>query len=73
MHKLIEGLQGVEVVADDFMVVGYGESQKEVVHNHNQNLAAFLQRCTQRDMQLNAEKMKLRLHEVPFIGHIATD
>ena len=23
MHELIEGLQGIEVVADDFVVVGY--------------------------------------------------
>jgi len=28
MHELIEGLRGVEVVADDLMVVGYGESQE---------------------------------------------
>ena len=63
----------MEVVADDFMVVGYGESQEEAVRNHDQNLAAFLQRCTKQGIQLNAEKMKLRLHEVPFIGHIATD
>ena len=26
MHELIEGLRGVEVIADDFVVVGYGES-----------------------------------------------
>ena len=43
------------------------------MRNHDQNLAAFLQRCTKQGIQLNAEKMKLRLHEVPFIGHIATD
>lgn len=73
MHELIEGLQGVEVIADDFLIVGYGESQEEAVHNHDQNLAAFLRRCTDRGLKLNAEKVKLRLREVPFIGHIATD
>ena len=26
MHELIEGLRGVEVIVDDFVVVGYGES-----------------------------------------------
>ena len=26
MHELIEGLRDVEVIADDFVVVGYGES-----------------------------------------------
>ena len=42
MHELIEGLHGVEVVADDFVMVGYGERQEEAVHNHDQNLTAFL-------------------------------
>ena len=26
MHELIEGLDGVEVIADDFLIVGFGES-----------------------------------------------
>ena len=73
MHELIEGLEGVEVVADDFLAVGYGESKEEAVRNHDQNLAAFLQRCTDRGIHLNAEKIKLRQHEVPLIGHITTD
>ena len=42
MHELIEGLQCVEVVADDFLVVGQGESKTEAVVSHDQNLAAFL-------------------------------
>ena len=32
MHELIEGLQGAEVVADDFVVVGFGASQEEATH-----------------------------------------
>ena len=73
MYELIEGLQGVEVIADDFLILGYGDSQEEAIHSHEQNLAAFLQRCTDRGLKLSAEKVKLRLREVPFIGHIATD
>ncbi len=73
MHELIEGLHGVEVVADDFVMVGYGETQEEAVQNHDQNLTAFLQRCAELGIRLNAEKAKLRLCEVPFIGHTATD
>ena len=43
------------------------------MHNHDRNLAAFLQRCTDRGIHLNADKIKLRQHEPPFIGHIASD
>ena len=42
MHKLIEGLTGTEVVADDFITVGYGETFKAVTQDHDKNLLEFL-------------------------------
>ena len=71
MHKLIEGLQGVEVVADDFVIVGWGDMTEDASRDHDQNLSALLQRCVERGIKLNAEKIRLRLTEVPFIGHMA--
>ena len=73
MHELIEGLHGVEVVADDFVTVGFGETVETATQSHDQNLRVFLQRCAERGVKLNPEKVQLRLHKVPFIGHIATD
>ena len=35
MHEMIEGLQGVEVVADDFVVVGFGNTQEEATQDHD--------------------------------------
>ena len=35
MHELIEGLEGMEVIADDFIVVRYGESKEAAVRSHN--------------------------------------
>ena len=72
-RRMHEGLQGIEVVADDFLVVGCGGSEKEAILNHDNNLTTFLQRCTERGIRLNTDKIKLRLSAVPFIGHIATD
>ena len=72
MHEIIEGLQGVEVVADDFLAVGRGESIEEANRDHDKNLDALLQRCAERGVRLNPDKIKLRLAEVPFIGHRAT-
>ena len=34
---------------------------------------AFLKKCSTQGEKLNAQKAKLRLRKVPFIGHIATD
>ena len=73
MHQLIEGLTGIEVIADDFVVVGRGHDEAEAIHDHDKNLHAFLQRCEECGVRLNADKMKLMRNAVPFIGHIATD
>ena len=39
MHELIEGLRGVEVVADDFVVIGFGDTLDDAVIDHDMNLA----------------------------------
>ena len=31
MHELIEDLHRVEVIADDFMVVGFGDNEKQAI------------------------------------------
>ena len=72
MHELIEGLQGIEVVADDFVVVGYGNTVDEANVDHDKRLHSFLQQCEERGVKLNVDKFKLRQEEVRFIGHVAT-
>ena len=72
MHQLIEGLDGIEVVADDFVVVGYGRTVEEANLDHDQRLRTFLERCRERGVKLNIDKFTLRQREVRFIGHIAT-
>ena len=39
-HEFIEGLDGVEEVMDDFLVVGCGDTEEEAMKNHNRNLFA---------------------------------
>ena len=73
MHQLIEGLSGIEVVADDFIVIGCGNTVEEANSDHDRALISFLERCKEQGVKLNTEKLNLRLTEVPFIGHIATD
>ena len=61
IHQLVEGLEGVEVVADNFVVMGCGA---EATRCHDANLHNFLRRCADRQVKLNPEKVRLR--EVPF-------
>ena len=72
MNEVIEGLPGVEVIADDFLVCGFGETHEAAIKNHDENLCLLLQRARERGLKLNKEKIKLRLTKVPFIGHLLT-
>ena len=72
MHELIEGMSNVEVVADDFVVVGYGQTHEEATRDHDATLKAFPERCEAHRLKLNIDKLELRQTEVPFIGHVAT-
>ena len=72
MHEFAKGLAGIEVVADDFLVVGFGDSYEEAARDHDKNLLAFLKRCEEHDIHLNPENVKLRQDEVLFIGHLAS-
>ena len=51
MHEVIEGLKGVEVIADDFLI--YGNDDKE----HDENLRSFMLRCRERHLVLNSGKV----------------
>ena len=72
MREHNEGLKGVEVTADDFGIVGFGNTPAEWQTDHDRNVRAFLERCRERNLKLNEKKVRLRQQEVPFIGHILT-
>jgi hypothetical protein len=71
MHELIEGLDGVEVVADDFVIYGKGLTDDQARADHGWRLVAFLQRCREHHVVLSKDKIRQRQTNAPFIGHIA--
>ena len=73
MHELIKGLSSIKVVAHDFIVIGCGSTVEEATIDHDKVLTAFLERCKEQGVKLNTDKLNLRMTEVPFIGHMATD
>ena len=38
MHELIQGLHGTELIADNFTVVGFGDTLGEAMSDHDKNL-----------------------------------
>lgn len=43
MHEFVEDLEGVEVIADDFLIAGFGNTDHEVNQSLERNEQAFLE------------------------------
>ena len=71
-QEILEGLKGVEVIADDILVIGSGITDSDAVKDHDRNLKALLQRARESNLKLNKKKLKLRLPQVPYMGHLLT-
>ena len=71
MSQLVEGLEGTELIHDDFLIF-CGTADEEAEIDHDKNLREFLDRARECNVRLNAEKMKLKMTEVPYIGHLLT-
>ena len=71
-HQVLEGLPGVLTIHDDILVYGEGETYEEASKDHDAKLHKLMERCRERNVKLNKDKMKLRLEQVPYIGHLLT-
>ena len=72
VHELLERLTGVEVIADEFLVCSFGDTNEAAIANHYQNLKAFLGHAREANLVFNSEKLKLGQSQVPFIAHLLT-
>ena len=69
MHEMVEGMDGIEVIADDFLICGCGNTQQEAIRDHNKILRRFLVKCEKQNLHLNSAKVKLRESTVTYIVH----
>ena len=44
MHKFVEDLEGVEVIADGFLIAGFGIGGREVNNNFKKDMSTLLSR-----------------------------
>ena len=72
-QRMNEVVEGVEVIADDFLICGFGATKEEATASHDENLCLFLERARERGLKLNPDKVKLRHDSMPFIGHLLTN
>ena len=71
-HQVLEGLPGVLTIHDDILLYGEGDTYEEASRDHDAKLHKLMMRCREQNVKLNKDKMKLRLYQVPYIGHLLT-
>uniref|UniRef100_A0A8C5PCI9 ribonuclease H n=1 Tax=Leptobrachium leishanense TaxID=445787 RepID=A0A8C5PCI9_9ANUR len=69
-HELLCGLDGIEPIADDILIVGCGDTDEEAAHDHDEKLLALLDRCREVRLRLSVKKLQFKVQEVHFHGHI---
>ena len=60
----LEGLEGVQYVADDVIVTGKDHN------DHNRHLRNLLSRCEEHGIRLNPNKCQFNVPEIKFLGHV---
>ena len=69
LQAALQGLDGVEVVADDVLVDGSGTTEKEARISHDDRLVKLLQRARAVRLKFNKDKLCLHLTELVYIEH----
>lgn len=57
-NEALAGLSGVEVIADDILCYGSGETMEEVLVDHDNNLLNLLERARSVTLKLNTKKLR---------------
>ena len=70
MDIALEGLEGQKAIADDIIVFGSGDNDEQALVDHDKKLLAVLDRCRDRGIKLNSDKMQFRRSEVNYLGHV---
>ena len=64
------GLKATEVIYDDFLIIGCGDTDDEAEADHDRNLKVFLECSRERNLRLNADKLKLKMAQVPYMEQL---
>ena len=70
--QTVEGLPGVRSIIDDILIYGEGDTEEEAIADHDVKFRALMERCKERNLKLNKDKLSLKMKEVKFIGHLIT-
>ena len=62
----------MDILRNEILVAGYGDTQEEAETNHDENLRKLLDRARKVNLKLTSKKMILKRQQVKFMGHVIT-
>ena len=63
LDSIFIDMEGITGIADDMVIAGRDEME------HDRNVLAFMERCMNNNITLNAEKIQFKQSQVSFYGH----
>ena len=63
LDAIFIGIEGVTGIADDMVIAGKDEME------HDRNFLAFMEKCRNNNLTLNAKKIQFKQSQVSFSGH----
>lgn len=63
----------MEILRDDILVAGCGETLEEAEANVDENLRKLLDKAGRVNLKINSKKMNLKKQQVRFMGHVITE
>ena len=66
IQQILEGLNGTINIADDVLVFDCDYD------SFKSNVISFLDRCVEKDLHLNPDKIRINIPNVPFFGQVLT-
>ena len=72
VHEALRGLLGIACIADDILTYGSDDTLKEAQRDHDGNMAALLDRCCEKGLKLNRDKLQLNRKSTRYMGHKLT-
>ena len=67
LDAIFIGMEGVTGIADDMIIAGKDEMEQD------RNFLAFMEKCMENNLTLNAEKIQFKQNQVSFYGHVWSD
>lgn len=65
-------MKGVLNIADDIIVIGWGDSIEQAALDHDKTVLELLRRLTSHNLKLNPDKIRFKSQGAPFMDHVLT-